>query len=182
MGSRKSIWPVKNWVVECGHGYLSGARCRLAYSPADASMSIVVLCFVTIVIRRSQASSWCWETVTLCRSCCRVSTVSVPCYRLPASGQVPLSRLWSAVKFVLVKSIFVADFYPISFVAFSAVAFGALTLLVGKQEGHPACKILSGEVLAWLSVWTEVQLMLLPVTVSCFSKIQIGFNFDHYFY
>jgi len=73
-------------------------------------------------------------------------------------------------------------FYPISFVAFSAVAFGALTLLVGKQEGHPACKILSGEVLAWLSVWTEVQLMLLPVTVSCFSKIQIGFNFDHYFY
>jgi len=58
-----------------------------------------------------------------------------------------------------VKSIFVADFYPISFVAFSAVAFsavafGALTLLVGKQEGHPACKILSGEVLAWLSVWT----------------------------
>ena len=26
----------------------------------------------------------------------------------------------------------------------------ALTLLVGRQEGHPACKKLSGEVLAWL--------------------------------
>jgi len=25
--------------------------------------------------------------------------------------------------------------------AFSAVAFSALTLLVGRQEGHPACKI-----------------------------------------
>jgi len=25
--------------------------------------------------------------------------------------------------------------------------------LVGRQEGHPACKKLSGRVLAWLSVW-----------------------------
>jgi len=32
------------------------------------------------------------------------------------------------------------------------VAFSALTLLVGRQEGHPACKKLSGGVLAWLSV------------------------------
>jgi len=32
------------------------------------------------------------------------------------------------------------------------VAFSALTLLVGRQEGHPVCKILSGEVLVWLSV------------------------------
>ena len=30
-------------------------------------------------------------------------------------------------------------------------AFSALTLLVGRQEGHPACKKLSGEVLVWLS-------------------------------
>jgi len=29
-------------------------------------------------------------------------------------------------------------------------AFSALTLLVGRQEGHPACKNLSGGVLAWL--------------------------------
>jgi len=31
------------------------------------------------------------------------------------------------------------------------IAFSALTLLVGRQEGHPACKILSGGMLAWLS-------------------------------
>jgi len=37
------------------------------------------------------------------------------------------------------------------------VAFSALTLLVGQQEGHPACKKQSGRVLAWLSVWSEVQ-------------------------
>jgi len=29
-------------------------------------------------------------------------------------------------------------------------AFGAL-MLVGRQEGHPTCKKLSGGVLAWLS-------------------------------
>jgi len=30
-------------------------------------------------------------------------------------------------------------------------AFSALTLLVGWQEGHPACKKLSGGVLVWLT-------------------------------
>jgi len=52
--------------------------------------------------------------------------------------------------------------------AFSALmpsvlyAFSALTLLVGRQEGHPACKKLSGGVLAWLSVWSEVQSCIWP--------------------
>jgi len=41
-------------------------------------------------------------------------------------------------------------------------AFSALTLLVGQQEGHPACKKLSGGVLAWLSVWSEVQTCIWP--------------------
>ena len=38
----------------------------------------------------------------------------------------------------------------------------ALTLLVGRQEGHPACKKLSGGVLAWLSIWSEVQTCIRP--------------------
>ena len=33
--------------------------------------------------------------------------------------------------------------------AFSACAFSALMLLVGWQEGHPACKKLSGGILVW---------------------------------
>jgi len=41
-------------------------------------------------------------------------------------------------------------------------AFSALTLLVGWQEGHPACKKLSGGVLAWLSVWSEVHTCIRP--------------------
>ena len=39
LGGRKGIWPVKNWVVGCWHGYLSGARCRLVHGPADATAS-----------------------------------------------------------------------------------------------------------------------------------------------
>jgi len=46
LGGRKGIRPVKNWVVGCWHGYLSGARCRLAYGPADAT----VTCFSKIQI------------------------------------------------------------------------------------------------------------------------------------
>ena len=36
-------------------------------------------------------------------------------------------------------------------------AFSALALLVGQQEEHPACKKLSGAVLACLSVWSVFQ-------------------------
>ena len=43
LGGRKGIWPVKNWAVGCWHGYLSGARCRLAYGPADATATHCLL-------------------------------------------------------------------------------------------------------------------------------------------
>jgi len=46
--------------------------------------------------------------------------------------------------------------------AFSASAFSALMLLVGRQKGHPACKKLSGGLLAWLSVWSELQTCIYP--------------------
>jgi len=48
------------------------------------------------------------------------------------------------------------------FKVFFNCAFSVLTLLVGRQEGHPVCKKLSGEVLAWLSVWSEVQTCICP--------------------
>ena len=41
-------------------------------------------------------------------------------------------------------------------------AFSALTLMVGRQEGHLACKKLCGGLLAWLSVWSEVQTCIWP--------------------
>jgi len=42
------------------------------------------------------------------------------------------------------------------------VAFSALTQLVWRQEGHLACKKMSGGVLAWLSVWNEMQTCIRP--------------------
>ena len=63
------------------------------------------------------------------------------------------------------------------------MTFSALTLLVGWQEGHPACKKTewwgAGMVIC-LERGADLymaQLMPLPLTVSCFSKIQIGFTF-----
>ena len=58
-------------------------------------------------------------------------------------------------------------------------AFSALTLLVGRQEERPACKKQSGVVFC-LERGADLhmaQLMPLPLTVSCFSKIQIGLTF-----
>ena len=61
--------------------------------------------------------------------------------------------------------------------------FSALMLLVGRQEGHPACKKLSGGGAGMIICLEQgadlhtAQLMPLPLTVSCFSKIQIAFTF-----
>ena len=51
-------------------------------------------------------------------------------------------------------------------------------LLVGQQEGHLACKKLSGGVLAWLSILSDVRLARGPAdTTATRSKIQICFTF-----
>ena len=59
-------------------------------------------------------------------------------------------------------------------------AFSVFTLLVGCQEEHPACEKLSDEVLAWLSVWSEMQMICMWSSwCYChpFIKIQIGLTF-----
>ena len=51
-------------------------------------------------------------------------------------------------------------------------AFSALTLLVGRQEGHPARKNVkkqSGGVLVWLSVWSKVQTCIWSSWFHCHS-------------
>jgi len=55
----------------------------------------------------------------------------------------------------------------------------ALTLLVGRQEGHPACK--KRVMWYWHGYLSGARCRLaygpLPLTLSCFSKIEIGFTF-----
>jgi len=56
------------------------------------------------------------------------------------------------------------------------LTFSALTLLVGWQEGHPACKKLSGGMLAWFYVCVKVQIgqvMPLPLIIFCSSKSRL---------
>jgi len=64
-----------------------------------------------------------------------------------------------------VTAVFVGDVTNAKFELMSSKyfsAFSALTLLVRRQEGHPACKKLRGGMLAWLSVWSEVQTCIRP--------------------
>jgi len=64
----------------------------------------------------------------------------------------------------------------------SPPAFSALTLLVGRQEGHPACKKTEwwgAGVVICMERGADLhmaQLVPLPLTVCCSSKIQIGFT------
>ena len=59
-------------------------------------------------------------------------------------------------------------------------AFTALTLLVGRQEEHLAYKKLNDEVLVWLSLWSEVQIVCIwsswchyhPQTLSSFASFK----------
>ena len=82
------------------------------------------------------------------------------------------------------QSITVAITEKVNFTAFHHLIPSVLwRSWLGGRKGIRPIK-LSGGVLAWLSVWSEVhaaclhmaQLMSLPLTVSCFSKIQIGFS------
>ena len=67
------------------------------------------------------------------------------------------------------------------FLSLLLLSFSALTLFVGRQEGHPACKKLSGGMLAWLSAWGAdlhiAQQMPLTLTISCSSKSRLFLTF-----
>jgi len=74
--------------------------------------------------------------------------------------------------------------YKLSYTLFKQLVFSSLTPLAARHVQHPACNKLSDEVLAWLSVWSEVQIICVwsswchchPI-ISCFSKIQNGLPF-----
>ena len=88
-------------------------------------------------------------------------------------------------KSVKIRQNYCHEFETTSFMghAVQCTAFSALTLLVGRQKGHPACKKTEwwgARVVICLEQGADLhmaQLMPLPLTVSCFSKIQTGFTF-----
>jgi len=53
--------------------------------------------------------------------------------------------------------------------------------MVGQQEGHTACKKLSGGILAWLSVWGEVQVCIWPRWCHCHWLFLVPVNPDWFY-
>ena len=112
---------------------------------------------------------WCHDSCCLC---------------LPPYSQLLLQCPWGFIDTVLIHFAHGVVFvFQLVDAMTSSIAFSALTLLVGRQDGHPACKKTewwsAGVVicLEWGADLHIAQLMPLPLTVSCFSKIQIGFTF-----
>ena len=69
----------------------------------------------------------------------------------------------------------------ISLSYFNSRHFSVLALLAGRQEEHPVGKTLNDKVLAWLSVWSEVQMICIWFNwchchpfISCFITMQNG--------
>ena len=113
----------------------------------------------TVIVQYSYGSFGCWSL-----PCCCILQFGLSIRLLPSLSS--LSHFVSHVSSYSV-SFFLSSFasppflYHLFFISAEGIgwvyAFSALTLLVGRQEGHPACKKLSGGVLAWLSAWSEVQ-------------------------
>jgi len=123
----------------------------LLYIKIDAACGLMmhIICFAFLLKYKSSFIS---------RLTC-ITSVAVPvkklpyCYSCLLSFQIQ-SCLYYSITWLddcILYGAFCCCIYNV------ALAFSALTLLVGWQEGHPACKKLSGEVLAWLSVWSKVQ-------------------------
>jgi len=57
----------------------------------------------------------------------------------------------------------------------------ALTLLAGRQVGHPACEKVSGGILVWLCVWVTVQICIWPSWCHCHSLSLAPVNQDSFY-
>jgi len=72
------------------------------------------------------------------------------------------NRVWATFTFLRTQN------FSIVFLALYC-AFSALMLLVGRQEGHPACKKTERWGAGVVSVWREVQTCICPSWCHCYS-------------
>ena len=73
-------------------------------------------------------------------------------------------------------------FSPNHCLLFATHAHTIALCLVGWQEGHLACKNVSGGMLAWLSVWGEVQICIWPRWCYCHSISLAPVNPDWFYH
>ena len=158
----------RNWVTRCWCGFLYAARC------IDCLHMILLLPLhpetpSSLASFKSRLLSPFWYQLT------QVVLEKRPFNRcssfLLIKHAVEVHRVWMLLRLICDGFVCVTN------------AFSALMLLVGRQEGHPACKKLSGGVLAWLSVWSVVQTCIWPSWYHCHSlslasvKSRLGFTF-----
>jgi len=109
-----------------------------------------------------------------CKRICAFTSVSPATWQIPQSIKVPFYRKHLSPHYCCTDNCYTAIIWS-TIVSWQPklrsggfcwgkvlLQCSALTLLVGRQEGHPACKKLSSGVLAWLSVWSEVQTCIWP--------------------
>jgi len=65
-----------------------------------------------------------------------VFTLNIQCFYTVGAPQIRFHDFWRYIK-----------------------SYVCICMLVGRQKEHPACKKLGDEVLLWLSVWSEVQIV-----------------------
>jgi len=133
MQSNTPIWldgvqctGTENSLVECQH--------RFGWGPRDCN-------------HNDDVSIACYDNTTFpeceCLSC------------LCVQYTIRLELRWFYFLLICCTTWFTVEFEQISWPRPDISVFSALTLLVGRQEGHPACKKLSGGMLAWLCVWVK---------------------------
>jgi len=73
------------------------------------------------------------------------------------------------------------DVASIRFGHFVCFSSSCLDMVGWQEEHHPACKKLSDEVLAWLSVWGDVQICIWPWWCHCHSLFVASVNPDWFY-
>ena len=150
----------------CWSGFLSGARCRLfACGPSCCHCHPKISLSFASFKSRLVLPFWCWLTQVFLEMrpfkqvCLLYAQFSYLCSLM--YGELMSLHCPHSVHYLILLCQYQTKW-----------VFSALTLLFGRQEGHPACKKLRGGVLAWLPVWSEVQTCIWPSWCHCHSLLQ----------
>ena len=102
-------------------------------------------------------SEWQWHQLGHVQICtCPSQITTLAFHDSISTGRMPFLCTTNSIKAFDYRNFYIGHIILFSF---NVLYFSALTLLVRHQEEHPAHKKLSYGVLAWLSVWSVVQMI-----------------------
>jgi len=135
------------------------------------------VCSTLYTVHSTQYTVRCTQYAVLCTQYTVHSTLYTVCSTLYTVHSTQYTV--RCTQYTVCSTLYTVHIYDLSYHKMPSVLWRCW---LGGRKGIRPVKLSSG-VLAWLSVCSEVQtcichlLMPLPLTVSCFSKIQIGFTF-----